>query len=86
MKNPMVLLEGVSKVVPLWHSFKHGPHGKMPSIIPQESLEVWSKIPYIQVKNPTDVQDQDCKMEIVESIICGQFGYTIFEGIFILHD
>jgi hypothetical protein len=28
MKKPMALLEGVSKVVPLWRSFKHGPHGK----------------------------------------------------------
>jgi hypothetical protein len=24
----MSLFEGVSKVVPLWHSFKNGPHGK----------------------------------------------------------
>jgi hypothetical protein len=35
---------------------------------------------------PTYVQDQYCKMDIVESIIFGQFGYPIFEGIFSLHN
>jgi len=42
---------------------------------------------YFQDKyyKPTDVQDKNCKMEIVESIIFYQFGYTIFEGIFSLH-
>jgi hypothetical protein len=29
--------------------------------------------------NPTYVQDKYCKMDIVESIIFGQFGYPIFE-------
>jgi len=37
------------------------------------------------VKNPTNVQDKYCKMEIVESIICGQFEYPIIEGMFTLH-
>jgi hypothetical protein len=39
----------------------------------------------IHLNNPTHVQDQDCNMEIVESIICGQFGYPIFDGIFTLN-
>jgi hypothetical protein len=36
---------------------------------------------YVQDKyyNHTYVQDKYCKMEIVESIIFGQFGYPTFE-------
>jgi hypothetical protein len=42
---------------------------------------------YVQDKyyKPTYVQKKYCKMEIVEGIIFGQFGYPIFEGIFTLH-
>jgi hypothetical protein len=42
---------------------------------------------YFQYKyyKPTNFQDEDYKMKIVESIIFGQFGYPIFEGILTLH-
>jgi hypothetical protein len=45
-----------------------------------------TNVQVININNPTYVQDKYCKMEIVESIIFGQFGYPIFEGIFTLHN
>jgi len=42
---------------------------------------------YVQNKyyKPTEVQNKYFKMDIVETIIFGQFRYPKFEGIFTLH-